>query len=102
MQFDDPLDAIAVHAWNGGVGVIAPGFLASQGLVTQSYGFSNTNDGCVQDISGTSDGNCPLRQYGCFMGGNGRLLGAQIIYFCWIVGEASLPGPDCLPMSPVW
>ncbi|KAK9809380.1 hypothetical protein WJX73_010467 [Symbiochloris irregularis] len=86
LHLDDPLDAIAVHAWNGGVGVIAPGFIASQGLIQQSYGFANTDNDCTQDPTNSSTNNCPFRQYGCFLGGNGDLLGAQIIYFCWIVG----------------
>lgn len=73
MQLDDPLDAIAVHAWNGTWGVIAVGFFAGQGLVTASYG--------VDPYTGNE------RQYGCFLGGDGKLLGAQIIYSLWLGGE---------------
>ncbi len=76
LQLDDPLDAIAVHAWNGTWGVIAVGFFAGQGLITQSYG--------VDPYTGLE------RQYGCFLGGNGRLLGAQIIYACWLGGQSPL------------
>ena len=72
LQLDDPLDAIAVHCWNGTWGVIAVGFLAGQGLVTQSYGL---------------DQNGNQRQWGCWMGGNGRLLGAQLIYAFWLAGK---------------
>jgi hypothetical protein len=72
MQLDDPLDAIAVHAWNGTWGVIAVGLFAGDGLIAASYGqdpYTMTN-----------------RQYGCFLGGNGRLLGAQLIYAVWLGG----------------
>lgn len=30
LHLDDPLDAIAVHAWNGTWGLIAPGFFSTQ------------------------------------------------------------------------
>lgn len=76
MQLDDPLDAIAVHAWNGTWGVIAVGFFAGQGLITASYG--------PDPYTGLE------RQYGCFLGGNGRLLGAQIIYALWLGGKLYL------------
>lgn len=33
LQLDDPLDAIAVHAWNGTWGLIAPGLFSAQGLI---------------------------------------------------------------------
>jgi ammonia channel protein AmtB len=33
LQLDDPLDAIAVHAWNGTWGVIAVGLFAGEKLV---------------------------------------------------------------------
>ena len=72
LQLDDPLDAIAVHAWNGTWGVIAVGFFAGQGLITQSYG--------LDPFTGNA------RQYGCFLGGDGKLLGAQIIYALWLGG----------------
>lgn len=71
LQLDDPLDAIAVHFYNGTWGVIAVGFLAGEGLIAQSYG---------------ADQNGNSRQYGCWLGGNGRLLGAQLIYALWLIG----------------
>ena len=78
-QLDDPLDAIAVHGWNGTWGVIAVGLFASETLITNSYGL---------DQSGN------VRPYGCFFpGGNGALLAAQIAYALWIAGAhfARLP-----------
>ena len=84
LQMDDPLDAIAVHAWNGGVGVLAPGFIASQGLIAAAYGFESTDGVCVENSNDPN--HCPFLQHGCFLGGDGHLLGAQIIYFLWIVG----------------
>ncbi len=72
LQLDDPLDAIAVHAWNGTWGVIAVGFFAGGSLITNSYGLNQ-------------DGN--QRPYGCFFpGGDGALLAAQIAYALWIAG----------------
>ena len=71
MQLDDPLDAIAVHLWNGTWGVIAVGFLAGKGLILQSYG---------TDQYGND------RPFGCWLGGDGRLLGAQVIYALWLAG----------------
>lgn len=72
LKLDDPLDAIAVHAWNGTWGVIAVGFFAGEGLIVQSYG--------TDPYTGNN------RQYGCFLGGDGKLLGAQIIYALWLGG----------------
>ncbi|BDA50157.1 Ammonium transporter 1 member 1 [Coccomyxa sp. Obi] len=72
MKLDDPLDAIAVHGWNGTWGVIAVGFFAGGSLITNSYGLDQ-------------DGN--QRPYGCFFpGGDGALLAAQIAYALWIAG----------------
>lgn len=87
LQWDDPLDAIAVHAWNGTWGVLAVGFFASADLITNSYGTGQ-------------DGN--TRPYGCFFpGSNGHLLAAQIAYALWIAGgySAFLP-PFCLLFYP--
>jgi len=33
LHLDDPLDAIAVHAWNGTWGLIAPGLFAAESLI---------------------------------------------------------------------
>ena len=33
----------------------------------------------------------PLCQYGCFFGGDGKLLGAQIIYLMWLTGALHTP-----------
>jgi hypothetical protein len=86
-QLDDPLDAIAVHAWNGTWGVIAVGFFAGKGLIAASYGTNPYSP----------DANNPeFRQWGCFLGGDGSLLGAQVIYALWLAG-APLDTLSCLP-----
>lgn len=36
VHLDDPLDAIAVHAWNGTWGLIAPGFFSAEALIQVS------------------------------------------------------------------
>lgn len=33
LHLDDPLDAIAVHCWNGAWGLISPGLFAAQDLI---------------------------------------------------------------------
>ena len=90
LQWDDPLDAIAVHAWNGSWGVIATGLLAGKGLVLQSYGSNPEYTGdfvIAGDQSNLSEApDAWFRQWGCFLGGNGRLLGCQIIYLMWLCG----------------
>ena len=73
LQIDDPLDAIAVHAFNGTWGVWAVGLFAGKNLVNTSYGFNPYTNGD--------------RAYGCFMGGDGRLLAAQIVYSIWLGSE---------------
>jgi ammonium transporter, Amt family len=71
MKLDDPLDAVAVHAWNGMWGVIAAGLFSSQKLVEQSYG------------TGTAD--APIaRRSGAFLGGGGAQLAAQLAYLAWV------------------
>ena len=94
MQLDDPLDAIAVHAWNGSWGVIATGLLAGKGLILQSYGSNPSYTGDFVLASDQSNLNAApnayFRQWGCFLGGNGRLLAAQIIYLMWLCGELPL------------
>lgn len=86
MQVDDPLDAIAVHAFNGTWGVIAVGLFAGDNLIRQSYGFH------PYYTDGNGDSTIP-RNYGCFMGGNGRLLSAQIVYAIWLGGMPSATPP---------
>lgn len=81
-QLDDPLDAIAVHAWNGLWGVWSVGFFASRELIFNSYGTSPQ--------VGTFPGD--IRPYGCFLGGGGLLLASQVVYSLWIIG-ASGPLP---------
>lgn len=78
MKWDDPLDAIAVHAWNGCWGVIAVGMFADPDLITNSYG-TNVFDGSQ-------------RAYGfIFPGSDGHLLCAQIAYALfisvWVLGN---------------
>jgi Amt family ammonium transporter len=74
LRLDDPLDAIAVHAWNGTWGLIAPGLFAAQSLIASAYGTRTDNGG-------------DRVFYGCFMkGGNGNLLGAQLVDVCFIAG----------------
>jgi ammonia channel protein AmtB len=71
-QWDDPLDAIAVHAWNGTWGVLSCGFFSAPDLITNAYGL---------------DQNGNQRPYGCFFtGSDGHLLAAQISYALWIAG----------------
>jgi Amt family ammonium transporter len=79
MRIDDPLDAIAVHFFNGWMGVIAVGFFAGKPLVYNAYG-------SYPDSTLTIDDPRYFREYGCFLGGSGRLLAAQIVYSLWIIG----------------
>lgn len=72
LQLDDPLDAIAVHAWNGTWGVVAVGFFAGEGLILASYG--------PNPYTGNN------RPYGCFLGSNGQLIAAQCLYGFWLAG----------------
>lgn len=75
LHLDDPLDAIAVHAYNGAWGLIAPGLFAAKSLIQQSYGVDRP------------DGRGEREFYGCFMsGGNGNLLGAQLVTLLFITG----------------
>ncbi len=86
-QWDDPLDAIAVHAFNGTWGVIAPGLFASADLITNAYGL---------------DQNGNVRPFGCFFpGSNGHLLAAQIAYTLWIAGACPTPIPPLLNETPL-
>ena len=94
LQIDDPLDAIAVHAFNGTWGVWAVGLFAGKNLVNTSYGFHPYKT----DASGAST---ISRNYGCFMGGNGSLLAAQIVYSIWLGGaHCRLAQPLAMKLSP--
>lgn len=72
LQIDDPLDAIAVHAFNGTWGVWAVGLFGAKNLINTSYGYNPYTTGD--------------RHYGCFMGGGGNLLAAQVVYSIWLGG----------------
>ncbi len=76
LQIDDPLDAIAVHAFNGTWGVWAVGLFGAKNLINTSYGSNPYTMGS--------------RHYGCFMGGGGNLLAAQIVYSIWLGGKHPL------------
>lgn len=77
LRVDDPVDAVAVHMWAGGWGLVAIGFFARSEFVTQVYGYQ----------PGTEDS---VRHHGAFMGGGGRLLGVQLLYivviYAWVGG----------------
>lgn len=61
-----------MHAFNGTWGVWAVGFFAAKNQVLTSYGSNPYTGGD--------------REYGCFLGGSGRLLAAQIVYSIWLGG----------------
>lgn len=63
IEVDDPLDAVAVHAGGGIVGMICTGLFANKKFV-EAYGRS---------------------KYGALMGGGGSLLGTQLIASLCIV-----------------
>ena len=63
--------------------MIAVGLFAAENLVNTSYGFHPYK---TNELTGESD---VSRNFGCFMGGNGRLLAAQIVYAIWLGGMQS-------------
>lgn len=63
-QLDDPLDAIDVHAFCGAWGLLGTGFFSAQHLVTTAFGTRPDNGG--------------QRDYGVFMGGDGRMFACQV------------------------
>ena len=76
-KLDDPLDAIAVHCWNGTWGLIAPGLFSAQDLINNAYG-------------GIPPLGTTMRpHYGAFLGGGGHLLAAQLVDVIWIFGAPS-------------
>ena len=75
MRLDDPLGAVAVHAWNGLWGVIAAGLFSDVTLVGNSY---LTNDPAGVPFP---------RGGGLFYSGGpgrGRQLAAQVVYALWV------------------
>ena len=66
MRIDDVVDAVPVHMTNGIWGTIAVGLFASSNRLKLAYGE-------VGDV-------------GAFMGGNGTLLGCQLIGILFVVG----------------
>ncbi len=76
LHLDDPLDAIAVHCWNGTWGLIAPGLFSAQDLIQNAYGTIPTTTN-------------PRLHYGCFLGGDGNLLAAQLIDVLFIAGAGA-------------
>ncbi|KNA03036.1 hypothetical protein SOVF_213020 [Spinacia oleracea] len=76
LKYDDPLEAAQLHGGCGAWGLIFTGLFASKQFVEEVYG---------------SD---PVRPFGLFMGGGGRLLAAQVIQILVIAGWVSvLMGP---------
>jgi Amt family ammonium transporter len=78
LKIDDPVDAIAVHAFCGAWGIIGSAAFADLGMVTDYYG----------PYPGTSQTN---REYGFIMGDRGgKLLGAHVVYIiciaAWVLG----------------
>ena len=77
IKLDDPLDAVAVHAWNGLWGIIAAGLFSDVTLVGNSYA---TNDPAGVPFP---------RGGGLFYSGGpgrGRQLAAQVVYAIWVAG----------------
>ena len=71
LKYDDPLEAAQLHGGCGAWGLLFTGLFAKQKYVNQVYpGF-------------------PDRAYGAFMGGGGKLLGAQIVQIIVIAGWVS-------------
>nr|XP_010920277.1 ammonium transporter 1 member 2 [Elaeis guineensis] len=71
VKFDDPLEATQLHGGCGAWGIIFTGLFAREKYVNEVY-------------SGR-----PGRPYGLFMGGGGRLLGAQVVQILVIAGWVS-------------
>ncbi|NP_001234253.2 ammonium transporter 1 member 2 [Solanum lycopersicum] len=72
LKYDDPLEAAQLHGGCGSWGIIFTGLFAKKEYVNEVYpGFPN-------------------RPYGLFMGGGGKLLGAQVIQVVVIIGWVSV------------
>ncbi|WZZ28139.1 hypothetical protein YC2023_011540 [Brassica napus] len=71
VQYDDPLEAAQLHGGCGAWGLIFVGLFAKEKYVNEVYGAT------------------PGRPYGLFMGGGGKLLGAQFVQILVIAGWVS-------------
>ncbi|VVB04418.1 unnamed protein product [Arabis nemorensis] len=71
LKYDDPLEAAQLHGGCGAWGLIFVGLFAKEKYVNEVYGAS------------------PGRHYGLFMGGGGKLLGAQLVQIVVIIGWVS-------------
>lgn len=80
MKLDDPLDAVAVHAWNGLWGILAAGLFSDVDLVNNSY---PTNVGGDAKAPAFTRGGGLLYSGGA---GRGRQLAAQVVYAIWVAG----------------
>jgi len=67
IHIDDPVDAGSVHAVNGFLGVVAPGFFASARGIREAYG--------IEDV----------KYAGVFMGGDGTQLGYQVLFAVYVM-----------------
>ncbi|KAH9550508.1 hypothetical protein CY35_10G075600 [Sphagnum magellanicum] len=71
LRFDDPLEATQLHGGCGAWGLLFVGLFADKNYVREVYGGGD-------------------RPYGLFMGGGGKLLGAQIVEILVIAGFVSV------------
>jgi Amt family ammonium transporter len=71
LRFDDPLEATQLHGGCGAWGLLFVGLFADKNYVQEVYGGGD-------------------RPYGLFMGGGGKLLGAQIVEILVIAGFVSV------------
>ncbi|KAL0718841.1 hypothetical protein Bca4012_068164 [Brassica carinata] len=71
VQYDDPLEAAQLHGGCGAWGLIFVGLFAKEKYMNEVYGAT------------------PGRPYGLFMGGGGKLLGAQFVQILVIAGWVS-------------
>lgn len=71
VQYDDPLEAAQLHGGCGAWGLIFVGLFAKEKYLNEVYGAA------------------PGRPYGLFMGGGGKLLGAQLVQILVIAGWVS-------------
>lgn len=78
LKVDDPLDAIAVHAFCGMWGLVGSASFADEDLVRMTFG----------DLEANEDGSPGRREFGWVAGGSGRLLATAItgilVIFGWV------------------